>query len=155
VFKLLLAGDGDQRPLLDQRLRDPRFADRAFYVGLLRKDDLWGFYARLDALAVPSLTRPTWMEQFGGVIADAMAMGVPVVGSSSGAIPEVVGDAGVIVPEGDVEALAGALLRLRDDTRLRERLAAAGPPRFEREFAIPAYAARIARALQLRPREVH
>ena len=152
-FRLLLAGDGPQRAELEGLLTDPRFDGRAFFVGLLPKERLWGFYSHLDVLAVPSLTRPAWMEQFGGVLADAMAMGVPLVGSSSGSIPEVVGPAGLVVPEGDAEALTAAFIRLEQDSDLRARLAGAGPPRFTREFAVPAYAARIADALSLRPRE--
>jgi glycosyltransferase involved in cell wall biosynthesis len=59
------------------------------------------------------------------------------------------GEAGILVPEGDAHALAGAFLRLRDDEALRERLCRAGRERFHREFAIPAYAAKIAAALDL------
>ena len=151
-FRVVVAGDGPQRAELEARLRSPELAGRAFTVGLLPKERLWGFYAQLDALAVPSLTRPRWKEQFGGVLADAMAMGVPIVGSDSGAIPEVMGPAGIVVPEGDADALASALLRLRDDASLRAELAAAGPPRFRQHFAVPAYADRIAAALSLRPR---
>ena len=57
------------------------------------------FWQGIDLLALPSLTTPRWAEQFGRVLVEAMARGVPVVGSSSGAIPEVIGDAGLIVPK--------------------------------------------------------
>ena len=77
---------------------------------------------RLDCLALPSLTRPNWKEQFGRVLVEAMACQVPVVGSDSGEIPNLVGDAGLIVPEGDAAALAAALRRLRDDAVLRASL---------------------------------
>ena len=50
---------------------------------------------------LPSLTRPNWKEQFGRVLIEAMASGVPVIGSDSGAIPDVIGQAGLIFPEGD------------------------------------------------------
>jgi len=62
------------------------------------------------------------------------------------------GEAGVLVPEGDADALADALRRLRDDPGLRVRLAEAGRERFRREFAIPAYADKIAASLDLPPR---
>jgi glycosyltransferase involved in cell wall biosynthesis len=62
-----------------------------------------------DVMALPSLTRSTWKEQYGRVIGEAMACGIPVVGSNSGAIPEVIGDAGLIAKEGDAGALADAI----------------------------------------------
>jgi glycosyltransferase involved in cell wall biosynthesis len=83
----------------------------------------------LDVLALPSLTRPNWKEQFGRVLIEAMACGVPVVGSDSGEIPHVIGDAGLVVPEGDAAALADALRRLRADTGLRRSLGERGRER--------------------------
>src|SRR5207249_9367682 len=67
----------------------------------------------LDALVLPSVTiLPMHRDQFGRVLVEAMADGVPVIGSSSGAIPEVIGDAGLVVPERDPAALAQAIDRL-------------------------------------------
>jgi glycosyltransferase involved in cell wall biosynthesis len=151
-FKLLVAGDGPDLGELESLSSSHGLAGRVFCVGLLPKERLWGFYRSLDCLVVPSLTTERWKEQFGGVVADGLVMGLPVVGSSSGAIPEVLGPAGLVVPEGDEEALAEALRRLRADADLRARLAAAGPARFRSEFAIPVYARKIAAALRLQPR---
>ena len=66
-------------------------------------------YRRFDVVVVPSLETPSWVEQFGRVAVEAMASGVVVVASRSGSLPEVVGEAGVLVPPGDVGALADAL----------------------------------------------
>jgi len=148
-FKLAVAGDG---PDLDTLLA--ALPGRAHSVGLLPKDELWSFYAALDCLAVPSLTTPRWKEQLGGTLLDGLAMGVPVVASASGGLPDAMGEAGLLVPEGDAGALAGALRRLRDDPALRASLAEAGRERFRREFAIPAYADKIAAALELPSRDV-
>lgn len=82
-----------------------------------------------DCLVLPSLTRVNWKEQFGRVLVEAMACQVPVVGSDSGEIANLVGDAGLIVPEGNVGALAGALRRLRDDPVLCASLGMAGRAR--------------------------
>ena len=84
------------------------------------------FVARLDVAAMPSLTLPNWKEQFGRMAMEAMACEVPVVGSDSGEIARVIGDAGLVFPEGDVAALAERLRRLRDDPALRRDLAARG-----------------------------
>ena len=67
------------------------------------------FLSRLDALVLPSLTFPNWKEQFGRALTEAMACEVPVVGSDSGEIARVIGDAGLVFPEGDVAALSGVL----------------------------------------------
>jgi glycosyltransferase involved in cell wall biosynthesis len=153
-FRLVMAGDGPQRDELETMIAQPPLAGRAFHVGLLPKERLWGLYRRLDCVVMPSITTPLLEEQFGGVLCDAMVTGVPIVGSSSGGIPEVMGPAGLVVPEGDDGALAEALRRLRDDPDLRARLAAAGPPRFRSEFAVPAYADKIGTALGLPPRQL-
>ena len=84
---------------------------------------------RLDALALPSRTTASWKEQFGRVLIEAMSCGLPVVGSSSGEIPRVIGDGGLIYPEGDSAALAGALRRLADEPGLRAELGRRGRQR--------------------------
>ncbi len=65
-----------------------------------------------DVFVLPSLSRPNWLKQFGRVLIEAMACGVPVIGSTCGEIPNVLGEAGLIFPEGQVEALAACLCAL-------------------------------------------
>ena len=151
-FKVVLAGGGPEGDELQERIQKSNLSKRATYFGLLSKSDLWRFYALLDCLAVPSLTTPQWAEQFGGVLADAMAMGVPIVGSDSGSIPEVVGPAGLIVPEGDAQSLAAAIRRLDQESDLLEEFSLAGRNRFSAEFSISAYARKIAASLNLQER---
>ena len=146
TFKLAVAGDGGDASELQASL-----PGRVHSVGLLPKDELWGFYAALDCLAVPSLTMPRWKEQLGGTLLDGLAAGVPVVASASGGLPDAMGEAGILVPERDAAALADALRRLHGDPALGARLAGAGRERFHHEFAIPAYADKIALALRLQP----
>ena len=68
------------------------------------------FYSSLDVLVVPSLPTPGWEEQFGRVVVEAMAVGVPVVSTTSWSLPEVVGDAGVLVPPGTLKSCGGCWL---------------------------------------------
>ena len=105
-------------------------------------DRLRGF----DVVVLPSLTRPNWKEQFGRVLVEAMACGVPVAGSSCGEIPNVVGDAGVVVPEGDPTALRRALADLLADPARRAALGAAGVERARRLFTHESIAARTVEA---------
>jgi glycosyltransferase involved in cell wall biosynthesis len=142
--RLAVAGEGPDSDELESAL-----PGRVHLAGLLPKDELWSFYAALDCLAVPSLSRSRWKEQLGQTVLDGLAMGVPVVASASGGLPDAVGDAGILVPEGDTEALGDALRRLRDDPELRRRLSEAGRERFRREFSIAAYADKLAAALEL------
>ncbi len=90
--------------------------------------------AKLDVIVLPSLTTARWKEQFGHVLIEAMAAGVPVIGSSSGAIPEVIGAAGLVFTEGRADELATMLRRLQRDVGLRLRLAAAGRARVVAEY---------------------
>lgn len=99
---------------------------RVVVRGPLGQDALPGFYRSIDVLAVPSLDTPSWREQFGRVVVEAMACGTPVVASDGGALPEVVGEGGVVVPQGDPAALAEALRNVVGDRDLRERLAVSG-----------------------------
>lgn len=77
------------------------------------------YYQVMNILVLPSRTMPDWKEQFGLVLTEAMACGVPVIGSSSGAIPEVIGNAGEVFQEGNSSKLAIKLLNLY---QLPERL---------------------------------
>jgi glycosyltransferase involved in cell wall biosynthesis len=77
-------------------------------------EELAGAFERMAVLAIPSRTIPGAKEQFGRVAAEAMAAGVPVVAYDSGALGEVIGDAGVLVPEGDREGLVRSIRQLLD-----------------------------------------
>jgi glycosyltransferase involved in cell wall biosynthesis len=131
--RLLVVGNGASRGALEARVSSwPR--DKARFVGAVTDTDVPEYLAALDALVLPSRTTTTWAEQFGHVLIEAMAAGVPVIGSSSGAIPEVVGDAGVIVPEGDAVALRGALERVLADPAHRARLCERGWDRVQTRY---------------------
>jgi glycosyltransferase involved in cell wall biosynthesis len=100
------------------------------------------YFACLDVMVLPSLTTPTWKEQFGRVLVEAMACGVPVIGSSSGAIPEVLGEAGLIFPEGDENALAEKIGLLMKEAAWRERLSRTGQERVSRLYSTSVIAER-------------
>ncbi len=135
--ELLLIGDGEQRAQLE---RQPIPGSRVRVIDDLSHEQMAAGYAQLDVLALPSHTTPTWKEQFGRVIVEALWCGVPVVGSDSGEIPwliELTGG-GLVYPEGDSEALAARLAALRAEPELRRELAAAGRASVERLFSVPA-----------------
>jgi glycosyltransferase involved in cell wall biosynthesis len=132
--RLILLGGGALRDELRQRAEQLAVADRVEWRDQVASTRMPSQYHDIDALVLPSLTRPNWKEQFGRVLVEAMLSGVPVVGSDSGAIPDVIGDAGLIVPEGDSAALSAALRRLRDDAGLVDALVERGMARARDRF---------------------
>ena len=125
-LKLRIAGAGPLEGRLRDRAVELGVADRVDFLGALSGAALADLYRAADVVAVPSLTTPGWVEQFGRVAVEAMACGTPVVASDSGALPDVVGDAGVLVPPGDAAALRRALVRVGSDPALAARLRDAG-----------------------------
>ena len=85
--------------------------DRVVYFDA-RHDEMPDYMNAADIVVLPSISTPKWKEQYGRVLPEAMACGKVVVGSDSGAIPELVADQGHIFPEGNVTALAALLRRL-------------------------------------------
>lgn len=131
AWRLTIVGAGPARGDLERRAARLGIADRVAFRGALPHGQVRQILRRLDVLVLPSHTTRRWAEQFGHVLLEAMAAGAVVVGSDSGAIPEVIGEAGLVFPEGDVDALAGALGTLATDQSARERLRAAGCARAE------------------------
>ncbi len=123
-LEVVLAGDGPSRAGLEATAAT--LGERVRFLGPLSGATLTDFYRSLDVLAVPSLETPGWVEQFGRVAVEAMACGVPVVASESGALPDVVGGAGLLVPPGDPQALHAALVRILTEDGLADQLRSAG-----------------------------
>jgi glycosyltransferase involved in cell wall biosynthesis len=138
-FKLVLVGDGEQRKEMLSLIERPVLKDRVYYAGALPKETLLATYALFNVLILPSITT-SYAEQFGAVLAEAMACGVPVIGSDSGGIPETVGKAGLIVPEQDPKVLAEAIFKISEDEDFRRCAAAWGQERYKTKYSLEAYA---------------
>jgi glycosyltransferase involved in cell wall biosynthesis len=121
---LVVVGDGPQRRELEQVAG--ALGLRAWFLGARREAEAHQVLAAADVAVIPSLSTSSWVEQFGRVAVEAMAAGVPVVASRSGALPEVLDDAADLVPEGDRQALAAALDRLCHEPSRRLHLSQAG-----------------------------
>lgn len=131
---LIIAGDGPEQAALLQRARARGVADRVIFHGRADREQAVALFKGCSFFALPSR-----MEPFGIVNLEAMASGKAVVASRVGGVPEVVldGETGVLVPPGNVGALAAVLRRLAIDESLRDRLGAAGRCRVE-DFTWPA-----------------
>jgi glycosyltransferase involved in cell wall biosynthesis len=155
-WRLKIVGGGPMRDELARLAQQLKIADRVDFSTQIPSTAMPEQIRRLDALVLPSVTRSNWKEQFGRVLVEAMMSGVPVVGSDSGAIPDVIGDAGLIFPEGDVAALAAHLCALQENPILRAEFATQGRERALTQFThdkIAAATVEVYRALGKYPHE--
>ncbi len=133
-WKLLLLGRGDLKATILATAKEAGIKDRLILVESVPHDEVPRYINLMNVLVLPSettykfktLTAAGWKEQFGHVLIEAMACKVPVIGSDSGEIPNVIGEAGLIFPEADAEALANCLKSLLSQPELREKLAELG-----------------------------
>lgn len=132
-FEMVFIGNG---PLADQVQATHLTSDygKIRWVSNLPPDEILEEFKSLDILVLPSLTTPSWAEQFGRVLIEAMSVGTVPIGSSSGEIPWVIGDAGLVFPEGDSHALAKTLEGLIRDPREWAVLSHKARARFESAF---------------------
>ena len=133
-FSLLLVGDGDLRAVIHTKARKMGIEDRLLFTGAVDHSAVPEYYRKMDVCVIPSRTTTGWRETFGRTIIEAMACGVPVIGSSSGAIPETIADNGMLFPEGDVDSLSRKIVEVCSNVALRNALIEKGLKR-AREFS--------------------
>ena len=114
---LLVLGRGPLEPQVAATRDDPGWRHVTLTPGQVPHADMGRWLQLADVLVLPSRTTPSWKEQFGRVLVEAMACGAAVVGSGSGEIPNVIGDAGIVFRESDVRLLAASLEGLATDRR--------------------------------------
>jgi glycosyltransferase involved in cell wall biosynthesis len=141
LFRLTVIGSGPLKPELIQR--------GVRVIGPLSHREVERSLLDQDVLVLPSHSTLSWSEQFGHVLIEAMAAGAIPVGSSSGAIPEVIRNHDLIYPERNVPALTSLLTGLARDYRRRVQLGSSFRARAEREYSHDAVARRTAAALGL------
>ncbi|BDI30362.1 glycosyl transferase family 1 [Capsulimonas corticalis] len=134
----LLIGGGPMQSELELWIDLLGLKERVHLLAPMSATLVASYMACLDALALPSLSTPVWKEQYGRVLGEAMACGVPVVGSDSGAIPEVIGEAGLVVPEANTQALADGLRKALFDEEFRSRVIPLGLKRAPDEMSVEA-----------------
>ncbi|WP_298817235.1 glycosyltransferase family 4 protein [Chloroflexus sp.] len=140
--RLRLIGDGIEGPRLRHLAARLGLEQRVELRPAVSSTAVPAALRELDVLVLPSRAQSNWKEQFGRVLIEAMSCGVPVIGSTCGEIPHVIGEAGIVFPEGDVVALRAALTRLIEQPELRIELAQRGRARVLNEFTQAAIARR-------------
>lgn len=134
-WHVIIVGDGPQRGECEAAVAAMGLADRVTMGYAVTHENVPALLNSCDVVVLPSLTTPRWKEQFGHVLVEAMACGVPVIGSSSGAIPDTIGDAGLIYDEDRETQLASQLRRLAQDPTLRRALGDRGVCRVREHFS--------------------
>jgi glycosyltransferase involved in cell wall biosynthesis len=124
-WSFLLLGSGEYKKKIEDWAAKHGWDGRV-QVKLAKHAEVPRYLGCMDLLVAPSQTMKNWREQFGRMIIEAFACGVPVIGSDSGEIPFVIGDAGQIVPEADVAAWAEAIGGLLRSPQKREELKTTG-----------------------------
>lgn len=133
-WKWLLLGRGPLQQTLMEKATAAGIADRLIWIESVPHDAVSNYINLMHTLILPSetteqfktLTSVGWKEQFGHVLIEAMACQVPVIGSDSGEIPYVIGEAGLVFPEGNAAALKECLLKLIEQPKLAEKLGKQG-----------------------------
>ena len=132
-WSLLLLGSGPMEGKILDWAKTRGWGDRV-RIMLAKHEEVPSYLGAMDLLVAPSQTTRHWKEQFGRMLIEAFACGVPVIGSDSGEIPYVIGDAGRVVGEKDVVGWAAAIVELLDRPDLPE-LARRGQSRCQ-EYAV-------------------
>jgi glycosyltransferase involved in cell wall biosynthesis len=132
-WRYLIVGKGP----LEERLKQwaNSYPDRVRIFTDVGHKDVPNYLNVMDVLIAPSQTRPNWCEQLGRMLIEAMACGVPVIASDSGEIPYVVGDAGIIVREDDLDGWVTAIQDLIDSPSTRKKLIDLGRERVISQFS--------------------
>lgn len=133
-WKLLLLGRGSLEAEIKQQVQELGIAEKVIIIPSVPHDRVPNYLNLLNVLVLPSqtddnfktLTAVGWKEQFGHVLIEAMACQIPVIGSDSGEIPNVIGDSGLIFTEGNPKALASCLQRLLSEPDLVKTLVTKG-----------------------------
>lgn len=132
--RLKLVGRGFLEPGIKEFILQHELSGRVEIIKAVAHNEVPKFMQSLDIFVLPSKTTSFWKEQFGHVLIEAMACKVAVLGSSSGAIPEVIGDCGLIFQEGNIDDLREKLQRLIDDSVFRKEMAEKGYQRILDRF---------------------
>lgn len=149
-WRLVVVGTGVQELELRALADECGLTDRIEWVGYVDHTAVPRYLSVLDALVVPSETQPSWKEQFGRVIVEALACETPVVGTNSGEIPHLLRQTGggIVVEERNATALAEGLLSMAECTDRRQTYASQGANYVRSHFAHSTLAASFASSIE-------
>ncbi len=141
-WRITVIGTGPAQEELEGLAERLGIAGQVSWLGALPRGAVDLVWPALDVVVVPSRTTSRWTEVAPRAALDAMAHGIAAVGSAAGALPESLGDAGIVVPEEDVGTLSDTLQRLHDHPEEHQRLGVAGRRRVMDAYTDAAIAGR-------------
>ncbi len=133
---LLIIGSGSEEQNVRKQVVEAHLEKRVHFVGNVSYSQLPQYLNCMDIGIVPSKTTPRWKEQFGRVLVEFMSCQIPVVGSDSGSIPEVLGEAGLIFPEKNIQLLRDYVTMLLSNSIERQRLGQRGRERVLENYSL-------------------
>lgn len=141
-YRLRFVGSGPLKKDLET-LTHTAGLDKVVLFETATYDNIAKYYQNAEIFVLPSTTTATWEEQYGMVLLEAMASGIPIITTDSGAIPEVVGNAGIVLPQNNPDALANSLNRLSGNKTLRSKLGTIGRERVLKHYDSRQFAGKI------------
>lgn len=149
-WSLTMVGSGPYQETVRAAFARHEVADRVHWRGFIPHAEVAKFYGEIDCLLLPSESRPNWTEQFGRVLVEAMACGVPVIGSDSGEIPNIIRQTGggLVFQEANASDLAGKMVQMIADIDDRRSMAESGHRYVHRHYALHRLADRFADAIE-------
>lgn len=117
-YKLLIVGQGEDKPLFESLALKYQINEKIVWIDAVPPEKVPDYLNCMNTLILPSRTTSDWVEFFGRVLIEGMACEVPVIGSDSGEIPHVIGDAGFVFKEGDASELAEKIRKIADEPTL-------------------------------------
>jgi glycosyltransferase involved in cell wall biosynthesis len=133
--RVILCGSGKSETDLRQEAKKLHIENLIIWRGAVRHQEAPIEISKLDVLVLPSRTIATWKEQFGHVLIEAMAMGVPVIGSSCGEIPNAIARSDLVFEEEDATGLATILERMIKDRDWKEEIKQYGIKRVQQFYS--------------------
>ena len=133
-WRMRLIGSGPERDNLRRLAQGLDISDKVSFEPQLGSSEMPRVYGEIDLYVLPSRSAPNWIEQFGRVLIEAMACGVPVIGAATGEIPNTIGEAGLTFAENDAEGLRAQIERVMTDETLRSDLQQRGQRRVLQNF---------------------
>ncbi|BAI62782.1 putative glycosyltransferase [Methanocella paludicola SANAE] len=132
--KIAMVGTGPEKDAVAERIAPAGLRERVLLAGGFSYSAVPDLYNAADTFILPSIPAPFWQEQFGMVLVEAMASGLPVISTMSGSIPEVVGDAGILIQPNDPLSIYNEIKRLAADASAREAYGKRGRRRALEKF---------------------
>jgi glycosyltransferase involved in cell wall biosynthesis len=142
-YQIIVCGTGPDEEVMRREAEKQGVTDLVTWRAAIPHKEVPEQMSKFDVLVLPSRTIPKWKEQFGNVLIEAMAMGIPAIGSTCGHIPYVIGRPDLVFQEGDAEGLAAILERMIREPAWREEVGQYGITRVRQHYTHECIAERL------------